>query len=73
MRYRDSVREAKQWAMTEAGYRDDLPSDEKKKVLAKVEELMEEVENEMRFVEYEEEEVYAKHDRKYRRNMDDAA
>lgn len=73
MRYRDSVREARQWAMSEAGYSDDLPSDEKKKVLAKVEELMEEVENEMRFVEEYEEEVYAKHDRKYRKNMDDAA
>ena len=38
-----------------------------------LQELMEEVENEMRFVEEYEEEVYAKHDRKYRKNMDDAA
>lgn len=71
-RYRDQIRDARKWALEEAGYRDDMTAEEKKNCMIKVEELMEEVLNEMRLVEEEEEDTYARYDRKYRRNMDAA-
>jgi|694.fasta_scaffold06007_11 hypothetical protein len=72
-RYRDQIRDARKWALNEAGYRDDMTAEEKKICMARVDELMEEVQNEMRLVEEYEDDVYARNDRKYRRNMDDAA
>lgn len=72
-RYRDQIRDARKWAMIEAGYREDMTAEEKKICMARVEELMDEVQNEMRLVEEDEENTYARYDRKYRRNMDDAA
>lgn len=72
-RYKDSVREARKWALVESGYRDDLSSEEKSAALQKAEELVEEFKNEMRLVEEEEENTYQKFDRRFRRNFDDAA
>jgi hypothetical protein len=72
-RYRDQIRDARKWALIETGYNDNMTAEEKKICLAKVDELMEEVQTEMRLVEEDEENTYARYDRKYRRNMDDAA
>ena len=71
-RYRDQIRDARKWAMIEAGYREDMTAEEKKICMTKVEELMDEVQNEMRLVEEDEENTYARYDRKYQRNMDAA-
>lgn len=72
-RYRDQIRDARKWALIEAGYSDSMTAEEKKVCLARVDELMDEVHSEMRLVEEDEENTYARYDRKYRRNMDDAA
>jgi hypothetical protein len=72
-RYKNQIRDARKWALIEAGYNDDMTAEEKKVCLARVDELMDEVHSEMRLVEEDEENTYARYDRKYRRNMDDAA
>jgi len=76
-RYKDKIREARKWALVEAGYSDDLTPEEKSVALEKADELVEEFKNEMRLVEEEEDYTYQKFDRRCdrhcRRNFDDAA
>jgi hypothetical protein len=71
MRYRDQLKEARNWALVESGYKDDLPANEKLEAKKKADELFAEVVAELELIEQEEEENYARYDR--RRKYDDAA
>jgi len=72
-RYRDQMREGRKWALVEAGYREDLSAELKAIAIEKANELFEDFKNELLEIEQEEEENYGKYERRYSRNMDDAA
>ena len=72
-RYRDQLREGRKWALVEAGYSEDLTAELRAIALEKADALFEDFKNELLEIEQEEEEDYGKYERRYRRNMDDAA
>lgn len=72
-RYRDQLREGRKWALVEAGYSEDLSVELKQIALEKADQLFEEFKMELMEIEDEEESNYRSYERKYRRNIDDAA
>lgn len=73
MKYnREAEREARKEALRQAGYRDDLPSDEKIAAKKKADEIFQEYLDECAEIEAEEEEFYRMSDIRYSRNRDAA-
>lgn len=73
MKYnRDAEREARKEALRQAGYRDDLPQNEKIAALKLADEIFQEYLDECAEIEAEEEEVYRMSEIKCRRNRDAA-
>lgn len=73
MRYRDSLKDTRNWALIEAGYDPKLPAKERAEALNRANQLYDEAVRELQEVEQEEEEEYTRHDRKYKRRWDSAA
>ena len=71
MRYRDQLKDARNWALIEAGYNDSLPTEQKLEAKKKADALFEEAVAELELIEQEEEENYTRYER--RRKYDDAA
>lgn len=72
-RYRDQLREGRRWALVEAGYSEDLTAELKQIALEKADQLFEEFKMELMDIENDEESNYRSYERKYRRNINDAA
>ncbi len=72
MRYKDQLNEARKWAYIEAGFNEELSSDEKLVAKNKAEELFEEAVAELQLIEEEEENNYNKYERRYKRGFDAA-
>lgn len=72
MRYRDQLKDARKWALIEAGYSDELTPEQKAEAKKKAEELYNEAITELELIEQEEDEQYARFDRRNRK-WDDAA
>jgi hypothetical protein len=73
MRYREQIREARKWSYIEAGFSEELSSDEKQIALERANHLFEEAVREIEEIEAEEEENYIRHERKYKKHWDNAA
>lgn len=72
MRYRDQLKDARKWALIESGYSEELTPEQKAEAKKKAEELYNEAVAEFELIEQEEDEQYARFDRRSR-NWDDAA
>lgn len=73
MRYRNQLKEIRKWSLEEAGYRDDLPPDEKKIAKDNADRLYEEALLELEELESDEDENDFRHEVKYKRNWNGAA